>query len=781
MLPSYISSKVRLVSAALLLLVMHTTTFAKGGQGKLDDSHKYMSPKYPVDERVHDLLSRMTIEEKVAQMMTLQANKTAWFDPKGVFQIKLAKSFLKDSPGQIVGLGEIKGAKESALIANQIQKFVIEHSRLGIPLFIGNEMLHSHKAKDATIFPLPIGLASSWNEELIGEVYKTIAIEAKSRGTHQGYGPNLDIARDLRWGNFSTTFGEDPYLVSKLGVAAIKELQGNGAQLRVLATAMHFGANGANDGGHNGGPAEMSDRMFREIFLPPFKAAIKEAKVGGLMVAFNELSGIPMHANRSILYDLLRRELNYDGIIVSSRRGISELVTHHFMAVDQYQAAKLAINANIDLEMPDSNSYENLIKLVKSKEIPELLINKAVTRILKAKFLLGLFENPYVDPVYAEQTVGCQNHRYVSLKAASESIILLKNENKLLPLDKKYLKSIAVIGPNANRCLLGEYSEKPLNKVTVLEGIKAKVSKETEVYYAEGCRITKEGEGFKSDTAKMVGMDINEDLIKKAVEAASRAEVILLVLGSNDQINRNTKSNKHLGDHAGLDLPGDQNALVKELLKIGKPIIVYLMNSNPLTLNYINDRSNAILEGWYAGQETGTAVADIIFGDVNPSARMPITVPRNANQLPSFYNHKPMANLGYAFEESTALYPFGFGLSYTTFSYEAPLLNKPKIKADGKALVSIKVTNTGKMKGSEVVQLYIRDEISSVTRPIKELKAFKKVTLMPGESNLVEFEIGPNELSFYDLNMSYGVEKGKFQLMSGPNAEELKMITLEVE
>ena len=769
------------IGLAIFCLGIIPLVFAKGGKGLLDDSHKYLSPKFPVDERVHDLLSRMTVEEKVAQMLTLQAKKKPWFDAKGVFQIKLAKDDLKDGPGQLIGIGEIKNAKESALLANQIQKYVIEHSRLKIPLFIGNEMLHGHRAKDATVFPVPIGLASTWNEELVGEVYKTIAIEAKSRGTHQAYGPNLDVARDPRWGNFSITFGEDPFLISKLGVAAIKELQGNGAQLRLLATAMHFGANGANEGGHNRGPAEMSDRMFREVFLPPFKAAIKDAKVGGMMLAYNELAGIPVHANKPLLYDLLRRELNFEGIIVSSRKGISELVTEHFIAVDNYQAAKLAINANIDLELPNSNTYENLIKMVKTKEVAEVTINKAVSRILKAKFLMGLFENPYVDPVFAEATVGCQNHRYVALKAASESIILLKNENHVLPLDKKTLKSLAVIGPNAERCLLGEYVEKPLNKVTILDGIKAKVGKEIQINYAEGCKITKEGEGSKSDTAKIVGNDVNESLIKKAVEVASQSELVLLVLGSNDQINRNTIDNNHLGDHADLDLPGDQNVLLKEILKIGKPVIIYLMNSNPITLNYAHDRVSAILEGWYAGQETGTAVADILFGETNPSGRMPVTVPRNANKLPAYYNHKPTANTGYSFENNTPLYPFGYGLSYTNFTYETPTLSKPKMKADGKVLVSVKVINTGKMKGAEVVQLYIRDEISSVTRPIKELKGFKKVFLRPDESSVVEFEIGANEFSFYDVNMSYGVEKGKFQIMCGPNAEDLKTVEFEID
>lgn len=752
-----------------------------GNNGTKDDTHKYMSPKFPVDERVHDLLSRMTVEEKIEQMMTFDVSQKKWHDAKGIFQIKLAKEDLKSTFGQLVGLGELKTGKESALMYNIIQKYIIEHSRLGIPAFMGSDMLNGHKAKDATAFPLPIGLASTWNEELIGEVYKTMAVEAKSRGIHQVYGPSLDIARDLRWGNFGLTYGEDPFLVSKMGVAAIKELQGNSGQLRVLSTAMHFGAYGGNDGGHNNGAADMSERMFREFYLFPFKAAMKDAKVGGILVAPNEISGVPMHANRPILYDLLRRELNYDGIIVSCRKGISELVTEHFIAVDQFQAAKLAINAGIDLEMPENGSYEQILKLAKSKEIPEATINKAVGRILKAKFLMGLFENPYIDPVFTEQTVGCQNHRYVALKAAEESIILLKNENSTLPLDKKTLKSIAVVGPNANRCLLGEYIEKPLNKISILDGIKAKVSKETQVIYAEGCKITKEGEGVKSDTAKMVGYDVNEALIKQAVDLASQAEVILLVLGSNDQINRNTTSSKHLGDHANLDLPGDQNILLREMMKLGKPVIVYLMNSNPLTLNFVNDKANAILEGWYAGQETGTAVANILFGEINPSGHLPVSIPRSANQLPSYYNHKPTSNYGYAMEESSPLYAFGYGLSYTSFSYDPIVLSKPKMKADAKVIVSVKVTNTGKMKGSEVVQLYIRDVISSVTRPIKELKGFKKITLMPSESRNVEFEIGAAELQFLDLNLAPVVEKGKFQIMCGPNAENLKMVEFEIE
>lgn len=748
-----------------------------------DDSHKYKNAKFPVDERVHDLLSRMTIEEKIAQMTGLYSQKSKWFDPKtGNFSIKLAKDFLKDGAGHIYGIGETKGGKESALIANAIQKYVVENTRLGIPVFFSDDILHGHKAKDATIFPIPIALASTWNDELVGEVYKTIALEAKSRGIHVGFGPNLDVARDPRWGGVGYTFGEDSYLVSKLGMAAIREIQGPGPQLRMAAFAMHYGANGASEGGNNMGFADISDRTFREVYLPPFKFAAKEAKVSGIIVANNEISGIPMHNHKVWVNDVLRKEFNYDGIITSDLNGIANLSDYHSITPDHYGAAKLAINTGIDLELPEGICYDHLIKMVKSKEIPETLINKAVGRILKAKFMMGLFENPYVDPENAGQTVGCQNNRYVALKAAQESLILLKNDNNTLPLVRRTLKSIAVIGPNANKVISGEHTEKSLNHVSVLDGIKSKVLKETTVNYAEGCKITKEGFGWKSDTAKLMGMDsINKKLIAEAVQTAEKSEVVLLVLGSNDQINRLSKSPNHLGDKADLDLPGVQNELVKAIISTGKPIIVYLTNSNPLTLNYIHNKVPAILEGWYAGQEKGTAVADIIFGDINPGGKLPISIPKNSNQLPSYYNYKPNARLGYSFESNGPLYPFGFGLSYTTFNYETPIINKPKIKSDGKVTLSVKVTNTGKVKGDEVVQLYIRDEQSSITRPIKELKGFKKVTLMPLESRTVDFELDAKDFGFYDSNMSFIVEKGKFTLMCGGNSVDLKTVQLEIE
>ncbi len=418
----------------LSILIINNTLYANNKVIKKikDDSHKYKNAKFPIEERVHDLLSRMTIEEKIAQMTGLYSQKNKWFDPKtGNFSIKLAKEFLKDGAGHIYGIGETKGGKESALMANTIQKYVVENSRLGIPVFFSDDILHGHKAKDATNFPIPIALASTWNDELVGEVYKTIALEAKSRGIHVGIGPNLDVARDPRWGGVGYTFGEDTYLVSKLGMAAIREIQGPGPQLRMAAFVTHFGANGASEGGINMGTADISDRTFREVYLPPFKLATKEAKVSGIVVANNEISGVPMHNNKLWINDVLRKEFNYDGIISSDANGIANLSDFHAITPDHYGAAKMAINTGIDLELPEGVCYDHLIKMVRGKEIAEVVINKAVGRILKAKFMMGLFENPYVDAENAAQTVGCQNHRYVALKAAQESLILLKNENNI--------------------------------------------------------------------------------------------------------------------------------------------------------------------------------------------------------------------------------------------------------------------------------------------------------------------------------------------------------------
>jgi len=749
---------------------------------KLDDSHKYKNAKFPVDERVHDLLSRMTIEEKVAQMVGFYSKKAKWYDAKGVFQLKLAKEDLKTGMGHIYGLFENRTAKESAIMANAIQKYAMENTRLGIPIFFSDDMLNAHRAKDATAFPIELALASTWDRELVAEVYKTISLEGKVRGGHVALGPCVDVCREPRWGGVGNTFGEDPFLVTQMGLAAVKEIQGPGPQLRMAAVVSHFGVGANAEGGYNGGPSDVSDRTFREIFLPPFRQIIKDGKVSGIMIAPNEYQGVPMHANKVLVTDILRKELNYDGMVVSEREGIINLFAQHNLVNDDYAAAKIAFQTGIDVELPEDITYHYLVKMVKQKEISESVINKAVGRVLKLKFLMGLFENPYVDATNAEQTVGCQNHRYTALKAAQMSMILLRNEKNTLPLVKRTLKSIAVIGPNANKAILGANTEKPLNQVTVLQGIKDKVLKETQVLYAEGCKITKDGQGWKSDSAKMIGYDdSNKKLIEEAVQAAKQAEVVLLVLGSNDQVNRITTDAKHLGDRADMDLPGAQNELVKAVLATGKPVIVYLMNSSPLTLNYIHNKVPAIIEGWFAGQETGTALADILFGDINPGGKLPITIPRNSGQLPAYYNYKKTSRLGYAFEDNTPLYPFGFGLSYTQFEYEAPVLAKAKIKADGKVTVSIKVTNIGKVKGDEVVQLYLRDEISSVTRPVKELRGFKRVTLLPQESKTVDFDLDVADFQFLDLNMAYTVEKGKFTIFGGGNSAELKSAQLEIE
>ena len=733
----------------------------------------YKNPNLSVDERVADLLKRMTLEEKVAQLVCI------W--PRGR---DLKRAELINGLGQVARQQEKKGPREGAAYANATQKWLVENTRLGIPAIFHDEILHGHMAQGSTSFPQPLALASSWDLDLVTKVFRAGALETRLRGSQQVLGPNLDLGREPRWGRTEETYGEDPYLVSRMGVAVIKAIQGDGPTINnehVLATAKHFAAHGQPEGGTNVAPANFSERTVREVFLPSFEAAVKEANVSSVMASYNELDGVPSHMNRWLLDKVLRQEWGFKGHVVADYYAITQLVDLHKVAGTKLEAAKLALEAGVDIELPDPDVYQYIFQLIAQRKISPATIDQAVARNLRAKFLVGLFENPYVDP---ERTVAVTNsaaHRELAAEAARRSIVLLKNENSLLPLDRSKVKTLAVIGPNAARVHLGGYSDDPGRGVSVLQGVTDKAGPHIKVVYAEGCKITKEGGNWFADTSNLPNEAEDRKLIAEAVETAKSADVALLVLGGNEDTNKEAWADNHLGDRDTLELVGRQNDLVRAVLATGKPTVVMLINGGPLSINYIAENVPAILEGFYLGQETGIGVADVLFGDFNPAGKLPISFPRSVGQLPIYYNQKPSARRGYLWADKSPLFPFGHGLSYTTFSYGKPNVSPAQMAPNGQAKVRVDITNTGKRAGDEIVQLYIRDLVSSVTRPIKELKDFKRISLHPGETKTVEFTITPDKLWFYDLNMKRVVEPGMFEIMVGPSSVKHQSVNLEVK
>jgi beta-glucosidase len=597
------------------------------------------------------------------------------------------------------------------------------------------------------------------------------------------------VAREPRWGRVEETFGEDPYLVSQMAMAAVRGFQGDATfkdKRHVLATLKHFAAHGQPESGINCAPAELSPRTLREVILPPFRAAITRAGAVGIMPSYNEIDGLPSHANQWLLRDVLRGEWGFKGFAVSDYYAVWELSyrpdTHgHFVAADKKEACALAVRAGVNIELPEPDCYRHLVELVNEGTLKESELDELVAPMLYWKFRLGLFDDPYVDPAEAERVVGCEEHRNLALQAARETIVLLRNEGRLLPLDPARFRSIAVIGPNADRVLLGGYSSVPKRFVTVLEGIRGAVGDRVDVRYSEGCKITIGG-SWNEDVVTPSDPETDRKQIAEAVEVAKASDLVVLVIGGNEQTSREGWGLKHLGDRSSLDLVGRQEELAQALLATGKPVVVCLFNGRPLSIRALAEHAPAILECWYLGQEAGTAVAEVLFGQVNPSGKLPITFPRSAGHLPAFYNYKPSARRGYLFDDVSPLWAFGFGLSYTTFAVRNVRLTKPAIGRAGATRALADVTNTGQREGMEVVQLYIRDRVSSVTRPVKELKGFTKVALKAGETKTVSFDITPESLACYDHAMRYVVEPGEFAVMVGTSSrdQDLQSVTLTV-
>lgn len=783
-----------MVNGAILLVFFAALSF--GSRSSAQTALPYKNASLSIDERVKDLLGRMTLEEKTAQMMCVWMGKPN--DNTGIpkdqlpfggkFSPERAKQTMPDGIGQFARQRELLTPKESAEYANAAQKWLKENTRLGIPAVFHDEILHGNMSSGSTVFPTPLSLAASWDTDLISRVFTVAARHTRLRGTHHVLGPNMDLAREARWGRTEETYGEDPYLTSRMIVALVKAIQGGATystpklgEFSVIATGKHFAGHGQPEGGTNIGPVNLSERLLRETHFVPFEAAVKEANLLSIMPAYHEIDGVPVHANKWMLDTLLRKEWGFRGTVVSDYYAMTQLQELHSVAVDKSDAARQSLEAGVDVELPDMDVNKTLIEQIKAGKIPESLIDQAVSRILYQKFQLGLFENPYVDAATVAQKIDTTEDRNLAADAARRAIVLLKNDKNILPLDRTKLKSVAVIGPNAAKAHLGGYTDpRPPRTVSLLDGIKTKLGSAVKVNYAEGVKITKEGGDWFGDKVTLNDEADDRRLIAEAVKAANASDAVILSIGGNEDTNKEAWATNHLGDRDSLELVGRQNELVKAVLATGKPVVVFLTNSGPLALGYVAENVPAILEGFYLGEETGTAAADVIFGDYNPGGKLPVSFPRSAGQLPIYYNIKPTAKRGYLFSTTAPQFPFGYGLSYTTFKYSNLKVAKPKIGASEETTVTVDVTNTGKVRGDEVAQMYIRDDVSSVTRPVKELKDFARVSIEPGQTKTVTFTVSPAKLQFYNREMRRVVEPGTFQIMVGGNSVDLIKQTLEV-
>jgi beta-glucosidase len=568
-----------------------------------------------------------------------------------------------------------------------------------------------------------------------------------------------------------------------MGLAAIRGFQGRTLPLapdKVMVTLKHLTGHGQPESGTNIGPANLGERVLRTDFFPPFERAVKELNVRSVMASYNEIDGIPSHANKWLLTDVLRGEWGFKGAVVSDYFAIREMMTRHKMFGDIRDAAQRALEAGVDSETPDGEAYATLPELVRSGRVRMEQVDNAVRRLLAMKFEAGLFENPYADAKNAERKTATPDAVALAREAAREAMVLLKNDKGVLPLDSGRIKRLAVLGTHARDTPIGGYSDEPRHVVSVLEGIRDAAKGKFQVDYAEAVRLTR-SRSWSGDAVDLVPAEENRRLIAEAVEAARKADVVVMVLGDNEQLSREAWADTHLGDRTSLDLVGQQEELARAVIALGKPTVVILLNGRPLAVNYLAENAPALIEGWYLGQETGNAVADVLFGRYNPGGKLPVSVARNVGQLPIFYNRKPTARRGYLFDTTAPLYPFGYGLSYTTFDIGTPRLARDTIRVGEAVRVSVDVANTGRRAGDEVVQLYVRDDASSVSRPVIELKRFKRVTLQPGERRTVTFELAPDDLALWNAEMKRVVEPGTFTIHAGPNSVDLKSAKLTVQ
>ncbi|MDC3318560.1 glycoside hydrolase family 3 C-terminal domain-containing protein [Flavobacteriaceae bacterium] len=764
-----------------ILLLCFTIFFISCNDIKNTDNPKYLNPILSIDKRVDDLMQRMTLEDKVSQMnqfVGLEHMRSG--NPNDDKANNDAQGFYKDLSindvtkltieGKIGSFLHVLTAKE----ANYLQELALK-SPLKIPLLIGIDAIHGNAlVSGTTVYPSPIGLASTWDDSFLYSVGKQTAKEMRATGSHWAFTPNIDILRDPRWGRVGETLGEDPFMVGNMGASMINGFQQDdftGTQ-KVIACAKHLIGGGESINGLNAAPADISLRTLREVHLPPYKKAI-DAGVYSIMAAHNELNGVPCHMNKWLMTDILRDEFGFNGFYVSDWLDIERINTLHHTANDMKEASYLSVDAGMDMHMHGPKFTEAIIASVEEGKLSIDRVNDACRKILTAKFKLGLFENRFVDLEKKEEFLFTKEHKATALESARKGIVLLKN-NGILPLqESSSKKNIFVTGPNANnQSILGDWHavQPSENVTTIYEGIKA--LGETKGYSVD---YFNSGENIRK---------IKDSKIKEAAEKAKKADFAIVVVGDNSM--RYKWKDKTAGENmarASLNLFGKQLDLIKEIKKTGTPVVVVLVNGKPISEPWLQNNIPAILESWEPGNLGGQAVAEILFGDVNPSGRLPLTVPRSVGQLRMIYNHKPSAYFHkYADEKKTPLYPFGYGLSYTNYKYSTPLLSDNTLTKENTILVTTEIKNTGEVDGEEVAQLYIRDNVSSVTRPVKELKGYQRVFLKAGETKTVEFTLGAESFAFYDINMNYVVEPGTFTIMTGSssNKKDLKKTILTI-
>ncbi len=719
----------------------------------------YKNANADIELRISDLISKMTLEEKIGQMQQLNL----W-----QMNSKVIDTVAKGKVGSFLNAGN----KQDKI---KLQKAAVEKSRLGIPLIFGRDVIHGYK----TVLPIPLGQASTWNPDLVKRGTEISAREAAEDGIHWTFAPMIDIARDPRWGRIAESCGEDPYLASIIGSAMVKGFQGNDLKSAntIAACAKHYVGYGAAEGGKDYNTTLIPERELRDVYLKPFHAVVK-AGVATLMSAFNDLNGVPTTGNSFTLKTILRDEWKFDGFVVSDWTSVDELIKHGF-AKDGKEAALKAVNAGVNMEMVSENYTKYLKQLVESGKISTQWIDELVAGILRIKFKLGLFENPYIRN-FEESTILCKTNKAIAKEIATESVVMLQNKNQTLPLKTKSLKSLAIIGPlaDAPKDQLGTWTldGKAKNTITPLTA------------------ITKEfGETIKIKYVKAMATCRSNDTkyFQNAIDAVKQSDAALLFLGEDANLSGETHS------RAFINLPGNQEDLITELSKLGKPLVLIIMAGRPLTFGNITDKVNSILYAWHPGTMGGEAISDIIFGKTSPSGKLPVTFPRTVGQVPIYYNHKntgrpPSANqlgrtLGtpenpegfasyYLDVDFTPAYYFGYGESYSSFNYSDLTLSKKNIDFNDTLKVSVTVANTGKYKAKETIQLYIRDLYASVTRPVKELKRFKKVEFIPGETKKINFELTSEDLKFYDINMQYNTEPGDFELFVGSSANDKDLL-----
>ncbi len=749
----------------------------------------YKDPARSPEQRADDLLSRMDLDEKVVQLGGIWAMQLL-VDCR--FSTERAAQLIKNGIGQVcrVGVGTTLEPEDIRTYVNDLQRFLVENTRLGIPALVHEECLDGFMAKQATIFPQAIGLASTWDPELVREIATTIRGHMLSVGVRQGLAPVLDVSREPRWGRIEETYGEDPYLIAALGVAYVKGLQGDDVSQGVVATLKHFAGYGKAEGGLNLAPADIPARMLREVYLYPFERAVKEAGALSVMNAYNEIDGIPCVASHELLTRILRHEWGFKGIVVSDYFAVIQLQRFHHTAASPEEAALQALGAGTDQELPTPDCMNDKFKqLIRDGKFPLELIDNAVRRVLKLKLMLGLFDRPFIQEGSIKKVFDTPGNRDLALKAARESIVLLKNEGDLLPL-KRNIKRLAVIGPNAHspRNQLGDYTypaqaqlmgmtayslecqlpheEVQADRMTVpvvsiFDGIRKKASGKCKVRYAAGCDITGDSrEGFE-----------------QAVRAARSVDAVIMVMGGKSGQTPECTCGE-MRDRTTLTLPGVQEALLKEVYEAGKPVVLVIIDGRPLSLGWIAEKIPAIIEAWLPGEEGGSAVADVLFGEFNPCGKLPVSFPRSVGQLPVYYGLKPSGGQSQYWGEyvdscTGPMYEFGFGLSYTDFRFTNLEIDPPQIKGKMTVRIGADITNTGETAGVEVVQLYVNDVVASVSRPVKQLVGFQRLQLDPGETRRAEFELPIDALAFYNGQMDRVIEPGVFKVMMGRSSSDI--------